>query len=207
MESILAWVTATISAHGYAAITLLMAIESANIPVPSELIMPFGGFLVFSNPGMYSVLGMALAGAVGELIGSSTSYWLGARGGRPFVEKYGKYLLIHKRDIAKADGWFQKYGDWAAFIGRLLPIVRTFISFPAGISRVNFPRFVVFTFIGSMIWCTMLAYVGMRLGEHWESIRNYFHGADVFIGAAILLGLAFHIYRHVKGVKEEAEEA
>src|SRR5665647_2585919 len=101
---------------------------------------------------------MGMAGAVGCVVGSVASYWLGALGGRPFVEKYGRYILVHKRDLARADKWFGKYGDWAIFISRLLPIVRTFMSFPAGISKVNFPRFVVYTFVGSFPWCYMLAY-------------------------------------------------
>jgi len=201
------WVTGTIDHFGYLAVVVLMAIESANIPVPSELIMPYGGFLVVKMAGQYSVLGMGMAGAVGCVVGSVASYWLGVFGGRPFVEKYGKYILVHKRDIARADKWFSKYGDWAVFISRLLPIVRTFISLPAGISRVNFPRFVIYTFVGSFPWCYMLAYFGMRLGEHWDAIKAYFHGADVLIGAIIVLGIALYVYHHIRSIKEEAEEA
>lgn len=167
--------------------------------------MPYGGFLVVKFPEKYTVFGMGLSGAIGCVVGSVASYWLGVYGGRPFVEKYGKYILVHKRDLAKADKWFTKYGDWAVFISRLLPIVRTFISLPAGISKVNFPRFVVYTFVGSFPWCYMLAYVGMRLGEHWDSISTYFHGADYLIGGVIIIGLALYIYHHIRGIKEEEQ--
>ncbi len=206
IQHLFGWVTGTIDSFGYYAVAVLMAIESANIPVPSELIMPYGGFLVVKMPGQYSVFGMGMAGAIGCVVGSVASYWLGVYGGRPFVEKYGKYILVHKRDLARADKWFSKYGDWAVFISRLLPIVRTFISLPAGISKVNFPRFVIYTFVGSFPWCYALAYFGMRLGEHWDAIKTYFHGADVFIGVIIVLGMALYIYHHIRGIKEEAEE-
>ena len=183
---------------GYLGIVIMMAIESASIPLPSEIIMPYGGYLVFMHPERYSLLNMGIAGAVGCVVGSVAAYWVGMYGGRPLVEKYGKYVLIRHRDLDLADSWFARYGDWAIFFSRLLPVVRTFISFPAGVAKMNFPRFVIYTFIGSFPWCLMLAYVGKMLGSQWQSIRTYFHGADVIIGVLIVIAFAFWLWHHLK---------
>ena len=145
------FVIATISSLGYGGIVLLMAIESACIPLPSEIIMPFAGYLVFK--GEMQLWAVALAGAVGCVLGSFVAYYAGAWGGRPFVEKYGKYILVSHHDLAMADRWFQRHGDITIFVGRLLPVIRTFIAFPAGISRMAMGRFVIYTFVGSYIWC------------------------------------------------------
>ncbi len=126
-------------------------------------------------------------------------------GGRPFVERYGKYILISHKDIARADKWFARWGDWASFISRLLPVVRTFISFPAGMVRINFTRFVVFTFLGSFIWCAVLAYGGFVAGEHWEELRRVMRPFDYPIIALILIGLAYYIYRHVRHARSDAD--
>lgn len=204
MEKIIAllagFVMVTIKSMGYSGVALLMAIESANIPLPSEVIMPFSGFLVAD--GYFNLWLVGLAGAVGCVIGSVFSYWLGYKGGRPFVEKYGKYLFISKKDLKRADYWFGKYGDWAVLISRLLPIVRTFISFPAGMTKVNFKRFVVYTFVGSFPWTLGLAYVGQRMGENWENLRKTFHGLDAVIGVVIIVGLVLYIWRHIKEARE-----
>ena len=198
LQPVAAWIMAQISATNYYGVCFLMAIESACIPLPSEIIMPFGGYLVYKHPEKYSLFFMGVAGAVGCVIGSVAAYYAGKYGGRPLVEKYGKYVLIRRKDLDKADAWFAKYGDFAIFFSRLMPVVRTFISFPAGVSGMNMPRFIVYTFVGSLPWCWALAWAGMKLGEQWRSLRSYFHGADYIIVAVILLGLALYIYHHLK---------
>ncbi len=206
MESILhpitVWVTTNISNLGYYGIIIMMGIESACIPLPSEIIMPFGGYLVATQPDRFSLWGMGAAGALGCVWGSAVAYWAGKYGGRPFIEKYGKYILVRHKDLDKADAWFAKYGDAAIFISRLLPVIRTFISFPAGISGMRFGRFIVYTFVGSLPWCYALAYVGKILGKNWSSIKQYFHGADVIILAVFVVLLALYIYHHVHSDRE-----
>jgi len=192
------WITTHIDSMGYWGIILMMAIESASIPLPSEVIMPYGGYLVHRYPEQFSLFWMGMAGALGCLLGSTAAYWVGLYGGRPLVEKYGRYVLIRQQDLDLADRWFARYGDWAIFFSRLLPVVRTFISFPAGVARMNFPRFVLYTFIGSFPWCVMLAYIGKVLGREWQSIRTYFHGADTVIVILIALALVFWLWRHLK---------
>ena len=190
-----------ISQMGYLGIILTMGIESACIPLPSEIIMPFSGYLVFA--GRFSLIGVSVAGAFGCVVGSVVAYWVGIWGGRPFIQKYGKYVLISHKDLATADRFFEKYGDWAIFFSRLLPIIRTFISLPAGIARMNFFKFVIYTFLGSLPWCLMLAYVGKVLGANWEGIRVYFHKADIFIGIIVGLGIICFLYRHLKPEKKK----
>jgi len=202
IHAIVSWITGSISNLGYYGIVIMMGIESACIPLPSEIIMPFGGYLVSMHPEKYTIWGMGLAGALGCVWGSAVAYWAGRFGGRPFIERYGKYILIRKKDLDKADAWFNKYGYTAVFIARLLPIIRTFISFPAGVARMNFGWLIVYTFIGSLPWCLALAFVGKILGDRWESIRNYFHGADVVIVIVIIILLALYIFHHVRGEKE-----
>ena len=193
------FVIATISALGYAGIVLLMAIESACIPLPSEIIMPFSGYLV--SQGEMLLWGVALAGAVGCVLGSLAAYYLGAWGGRPLVERYGRYLLISQHDLELADRWFTRHGDITILVGRLLPVVRTFIAFPAGVSRMPMAKFLAYTFLGSLIWCWGLAWVGMRLGERWDSLGVYFHRFDAAILALILLGAAWWVWRHLRQMK------
>lgn len=188
------FVIATISKFGYTGILVTMAIESACIPLPSEIIMPFSGYLV--STGQFSMLGVTLAGAVGNVVGSVVAYYVGMWGGRPFVERYGPYLLISHRDLDAADRWFEKYGEAAVFISRMLPVVRTFISLPAGIARMHFPRFVLFTFIGALPWCYLLAYIGLKMGERWEELREYFHQFDVAIGVLLVLVLGYFLWSH-----------
>ncbi|MDO8513764.1 MAG: DedA family protein [bacterium] len=185
-----------IRATGYGGVVGLMAIESANIPLPSEVIMPFSGFLV--SRGVMNLWLVGVAGAVGCVIGSSVSYWLGAWGGRPLVEKYGRFIFVSNRDLERADKWFSRYGEWAIFISRLLPVVRTFISLPAGISKMHFKRFIVYTFLGSLPWTLGLAYVGVVLGDNWDSIRSTFHGFDYIIIVAILLAIVWYVMKHFK---------
>jgi membrane protein DedA with SNARE-associated domain len=181
---------------GYAGVALMMAIESACIPLPSEIIMPFSGYLV--SIGRFSLWEVALAGAVGCVIGSIIAYWIGYYGGRPMAEKYGKYVLVTNHDLNLADNFFQKYGNSAVFISRLLPVIRTFISLPAGIARMNFWKFIAYTFLGSLPFCYLLAYIGKKLGDNWNTLGVYFHKFDIAIGIIILIGLIWFIKRHIK---------
>jgi membrane protein DedA with SNARE-associated domain len=188
------FVIGAISAMGYFGIVLMMAIESACIPLPSEIIMPFSGYLVFT--GRFGLFEVAIAGAAGCVLGSVIAYWVGVYGGRPFLLKYGKYVLITPKELDSADRWFARYGDGAIFISRLLPVIRTFISLPAGIAKMNFPKFVIYTFIGSFPWCLGLAWLGKKLGENWITLGKYFHQLDALIGAVIIAGITWFIWRH-----------
>ncbi|MFH1073983.1 MAG: DedA family protein, partial [Candidatus Firestonebacteria bacterium] len=190
------FIISAISTMGYAGIVLMMAIESACIPLPSEIIMPFSGFLVFE--GKFTMFWISVAGALGCLTGSIPAYFIGLYGGRPLLEKYGKYILISRHDMNIADRFFAKYGDLAVFISRLLPIVRTFISLPAGIAKTNFPKFCIYTFIGSFIWCWFLGWIGFKLGENWDTLGVYFHKFDAVIGIIILAGVILYVSRHLK---------
>ncbi|MBI4165595.1 MAG: DedA family protein [Acidobacteria bacterium] len=191
LESIARLITSVIESMGYAGIFLLMGIESACIPLPSEIIMPFSGYLAFR--GRFDLTWVAVAGALGCNFGSVFAYYLGSWGGRPLVERYGRYVLITRHDLDLADRFFGRYGDWAVFIARLLPVVRTFIALPAGIARMNVVRFHIFTFLGSLPWCWALAYAGFKLGENWPSLRHYFHEFDAVIGVIIVIGLVWFI--------------
>lgn len=186
----------TISALGYPGVALLMAIESACIPLPSEIIAPFAGYLAYT--GRFNLFAIALAGGVGSMVGSFVTYEIGKFGGRPLVEKYGKYILISKHDLDLADKFFAKYGNLSTFIGRLLPVVRTFISLPAGIARVPRIPFLIYSFVGSVIWTYLLAYLGMKLGENWSTLRDRLHGFDTAIIALILIGAVWWVWRHFK---------
>src|SRR2546422_6112611 len=194
-----AFIVATISTLGYTGIVLLMAIESACIPLPSEIIMPFSGYLV--SLGKLNLWGVGVAGAIGCVIGSLIAYWVGMYGGRPLIEKYGRYLLISHHDLDLADRWFARFGEVIVFTSRLLPAVRTFIAFPAGVARMNLKRFVIYTFAGSLPWCLGLAYVGQKLGEQWdknETLKTLFHRFDFVIGILGALFVAWWIWRHIK---------
>ena len=190
------WIMGVISSMGYSGIVLLMGIESACIPLPSEIIMPFAGFLVFK--GEMTLWGVAFAGAIGCVVGSIPAYYLGMYGGRPLVEKYGKWVLISHKDLNWADKAFEKHGEIIIFIGRLLPAVRTFIAFPAGVARMNMTKFVVYTFVGSLIWCYLLALAGFKMGENWESLKVYFHEFHYVIAGAGLVFVIWYVRRHFK---------
>ena len=185
------FVIAVISQAGYPGIVLLMGIESACIPLPSEIIMPFSGYLVYT--GRFKLAWVALAGAVGCNAGSLVAYYVGAFGGRPLAERYGRYVLVTRHDLELADRWFARYGDWAVFFARLLPVVRTFIALPAGVARMNFLRFNIYTFLGSLPWCLALAYAGLKLGERWTILRQYFHRFDTAILILIVIAAAWFL--------------
>ena len=197
-------IVATISLLGYSGIVLLMAIESACIPLPSEIIMPFSGYLV--STGQMNLWLVGLAGAVGCVLGSLVAYWVGSKGGRPLIEKYGRYVLVSPHDLDLADRWFAKYGEIIVFVSRLLPAIRTFIAFPAGVARMNLKRFVIYTFAGSLPWCLGLAYVGQKLGEKWnqdDTLKTWFHRFDFVIGIVAVLLAAWWIWRHIKHLRKE----
>jgi membrane protein DedA with SNARE-associated domain len=196
LAAVATWILGIISSMHYAGIVLLMAIESACIPLPSEIIMPFAGFLV--SKGEMTLFGIALAGAIGCVVGSIPAYYVGMFGGRPLAERFGKYVLISKDDLDMADRWFKSHGEIIIFIARLLPAVRTFIAFPAGVACMNMPKFIIYTFVGSFIWCWVLGYVGMKAGENWESLGKYFHEFHYVIAAAGAIFVVWYVRRHFK---------
>ncbi len=194
-----AWIIAIISAIGYLGIALLMAIESACIPLPSEIIMPFSGYLV--STGRFNFFLGATAGAIGCNLGSSVAYAVGYYGGRPLVEKWGSYILISRRDLELVDRFFARFGSITVFISRLLPVVRTFIALPAGIARMPQLKFQLYTFIGSWPWCFALAYIGEQLGARWDSdpeLRELFHRSHIVIVAVFVVLVVWYVARHWK---------
>lgn len=188
------FISSLIAATGYLGITLLMAIESACIPLPSELIMPFAGYLVYT--GKMQLLWAATAGALGCNLGSLAAYEIGYYGGRPLVERYGRWILMGRRELDWADRFFQSHGELAVVIARMLPVIRTFIALPAGIARMPRVKFHIYTFIGSWPWCFGLAYFGMKLGENWRSLGKYFHQFDAIIGVLLVAAVAWFIWSH-----------
>ena len=204
LEILSGFIVATISALGYFGVFLLMAIESACIPLPSEIIMPFAGYLVSTGQMNFWLVG--IAGAVGCVAGSMVAYWAGMYGGRPFVERYGKYVLVSRHDLDIADRLFAKYGQAIVFTARLLPAIRTFIAFPAGVARMNIPRFIFYTFAGSLPWCLGLAYIGQKLGEQWnkdETLKTWFHRFDFVIGIIIVLLAIWWVWRHLRHLRQD----
>ena len=186
-------------------VVILMAIESACIPLPSELIMPLAGWMLIAERGLGigHVLLAGFYGALGCTLGSILAYVVGARGGRPLVERYGRYILLSRHDLELSDRWFQKYGDWVIFISRLLPVVRTFISLPAGIARMNLTKFIIYTFAGSFPWCFGLAYGGYLLGGHWEQISRVMRPFVIVIVVVGIALVAYYIYRRLVAARPE----
>lgn len=195
-DSIVTFVTSTYAAGGYAAVILLMALESCCIPIPSEVILPLAGFLVAQ--GKFTFAEALAAGTIGGLIGSCVAYAIGALGGRPLMMRYGRYVLISEADAARADLFFAKHGDATTFFSRLLPVIRTFISLPAGITRMNFGKFVLYTVTGSIIWNVALIYAGELLGQNWLRVREVLQRFDYLFAALILAAIAWYIYRHLQ---------
>jgi membrane protein DedA with SNARE-associated domain len=183
-----------------------MAIESACIPLPSEIIMPLAGWMLVKERdlGWEWLLVAAFCGALGNLLGSLLAYYVGAYG-RPLIDRYGKYVLISPHDLDLAERWFTKYGNWAIFFSRVLPVLRTFISLPAGIARMNVWMFSVYPFAGSFLWSLGLAWAGYLLGENWERIRDWMRPADVPILVAVAALIALYVYRHVRRAWQEPE--
>lgn len=197
--SIAGWIVGAISAGGYGGIVLLMAIESACIPLPSEIIMPFAGYLV--STGRFDLWLAATAGAAGSCVGSAVAYAAGFYGGRPFVLHWGRFVLLSPEDLARAERFFARFGAPAVLIGRMLPVVRTFIALPAGMARMPQLRFQIYTFVGSWPWCLMLAYIGEVLGKHWESdprLHAVMQRLDIIVIAVFVLAVAWFLFRRVR---------
>jgi membrane protein DedA with SNARE-associated domain len=201
-------ITKVYDVMGWPGVVFLMGIESAAIPFPSELIMPLAGWLLIEAKGDSAwMLGMAaFYGALGNLLGSLVAYWLGYKGGRPLLNKYGKYVLVTRHEVDQAEEWFQRYGDLAVFASRMLPVVRTFISIPAGIARMNIWKFSFYTFVGSYPWSLGLAYGGYKLGENWEDLRQVMRPFDFPIAGIIAVAVAWFIYRRIKTIRAEGRD-
>jgi membrane protein DedA with SNARE-associated domain len=199
IEFLVQFVTQAIGAGGYAGVAALMAIESACIPLPSEIIMPFAGYLVFS--GKFNLLWVATAGAIGCNLGSLIAYWIGAAGGRPLVERYGKWVLMSHHDLDRMTRFFEKYGSITVLLARLLPVVRTFIAFPAGIAKMPQAKFHLYTFLGSWPWCYALAYAGMKLGEKWHTDPRFheaFHRFHLAVEVALVAAIVWFVWSHIR---------
>lgn len=201
-EKILGWlvqfITHVISVGGYAGVMALMGIESACIPLPSEIIMPFAGYVAYL--GQMNLILVATAGAIGCNLGSAVGYWIGAWGGRPLVERYGRWVLMNRHDLDRMTVYFARYGSITVLLARLLPVIRTFIAFPAGIARMNQLRFHIYTFVGSWPWCFGLAWVGMKLGEKWHTDQRFeqaFHRFHLAVEIALLAAIAWFVWSHI----------
>jgi membrane protein DedA with SNARE-associated domain len=194
LAAIFIFINSVVATTGYAGVMLLMGIESACVPLPSELIMPFAGYLVFT--GTFNLYLVATMGALGCNLGSLVAYEIGCYGGRPLVERYGRWILMGRRELAWADHFFARWGYLAVFFGRMLPVIRTFIALPAGVARMPRVRFHIYTFLGSWPWCLALAYLGMKLGQNWRELGKYFHQFDAVIVAALLAGAAWFVWSH-----------
>jgi membrane protein DedA with SNARE-associated domain len=204
IETLAIYIKLAIETMGYGGVVLLMGIESACIPLPSEIIMPFAGYLVYT--GRFSLHGAALAGAVGCIVGSIPAYYLGQYGGRPLIERYGKYVLLSHHELDLADRLFARFGPWVVLAARLLPVIRTFIAFPAGVGRMPMGKFILFTFVGSYPWCYGLAWVGMKLGEQWDRdprLKSAFHRFDLAIGLLLLAGAAWFVWHKLRSAKAQ----
>ncbi|NTV75438.1 MAG: DedA family protein [Holophaga sp.] len=208
LAPIIVWMTAVMAAMGPMGVSLLMGIESACIPLPSEVIMPFAGFLAFKGQMTFLGLGAGspmaqvwIAGVFGALgcnLGSIPAYELGAWGGRKAVERYGKYIFLNLDHLDQAHRFFEKFGRWAILIGRMLPVIRTFIALPAGIAKMDRTTFHLYTFAGSLPWCLGLAWVGFKLGEKWDTLGVWFHRFDLVIVGVILAGIVWFLWSHLR---------
>lgn len=185
-----------ISSFGYSGVFIAMAIESACIPLPSEIILPFTGYMVFV--GHFGFWQATVIATLGNLFGGLVAYYVGVWGGRPFLKRYGRYFLINERELAWTERLFERHGEITVFVGRMLPIIRTFISLPAGIARMNPLKMATYTAIGAFLWCAFLIFVGQKLGENWDSLKPFFHRADVVIGGAIVIVVTYVVLKRLK---------
>lgn len=200
LEGLSALIIHLINTTGYFGIFILMTLESALIPIPSEITMPFSGFLVVR--GHLNFILIVFTGALGNLVGSLIGYYIGYFFEETLIleniRKYGKFILLSEHDYIKATNWFKKYGNSVVFFSRLLPAVRTFISLPAGIFKMNIWKFSIYTFVGSLLWSTILTYIGFYLGEKWNSLETYFRKFDFLIAALILIAITFYLNKKLK---------
>jgi membrane protein DedA with SNARE-associated domain len=200
LKPIVEFITSIISTMSYPGIFFLMILESALIPIPSEIIMPFSGFL--ASTGKLNYIGVVLAGSFGNLVGSILTYYLGINVGRKVILKYGRYIFFKKKHLELTENLFNKYGDRVSFVGRLLPGIRTYVSLPAGIGKTKFTKFVIYTFTGSIIWNFMLTYVGMKLGSNWKNIDKYSIYLDILAVIAIAVFLIWFLYNSRRKSKD-----
>jgi membrane protein DedA with SNARE-associated domain len=205
-EKIIALLVGAIASGGYLSVIVLMAIQSACIPIPSEVIMPLAGYALAHT--QLQLIILATVASLASNLGSIPAYWVGARGGRPMVERYGSYLLLSRRDLDLVDHFFDRFGSITVLIGRMLPIVRTFIAFPAGVAKMNQLRFHIYTFIGSWPWCYVLAYVGMKLGAQFNTnprFKEIFHRFHLGVEAVIVVAFIWFVISHWKNrIRTEA---
>lgn len=204
LKPLVEFIMSFIAQLGYTGIFFLMILESALIPIPSEIIMPFSGFL--SSTGRLDPLLVTLSGSLGNLVGSILTYYLGIKAGRKFILKYGRYILIKKEHLESTENLFERYGDRISFAGRLLPGIRTYVSLPAGIGKTNFTKFVAYTFAGSLIWNSMLTYVGMSLGSNWKNIDKYSTYLDVAALLAVAVFVTWFVYKTKRKTKAITKE-
>lgn len=200
ITALVTFVITVISAAGYLGVVALMAIESACIPLPSEVIMPFTGYL--ASIGKFSLIGAATAGAIGSNVGSTLAYIVAAKGGRAAIDRWGAYILVRHEELERAERFFARYGAVTVFVGRLLPVIRTFICFPAGLARMPMLKFQIYSFVGSWPWCLALAYVGALLGARWDrdpTFRRLFHELDAVVVAVLVAGLAWFVWTRWRG--------
>jgi len=196
LELVTTWIVQFVEMIGYTGIFILMALESTIFPIPSETVMPFAGFLI--TTGTFTFLGVILASTLGSLAGSLFSYYLGKKGGYPLVKKFGKYLLLDESHLAWTEEWFGKYGEKTIFISRFVPVVRHFISIPAGVGEMNLKRFLTYTALGALAWNSFLTYIGIVLKNNWTKVQAYSHILDIFIIILLIIALAFFLYVHLK---------
>jgi membrane protein DedA with SNARE-associated domain len=200
LHALLEWLTSIatglIETLGHWGVFIGMVIESACIPLPSEVIMLFGGFK--AEEGVLTFWGVVWAGVFGNLVGSVLTFWIGANGGRQFIHRYGKYVLINEKHIHTADRWFEKYGEWAAFFGRNLPVIRTFISLPCGIARMNFWKFTIYTFVGCIPWNLALTWAGFKLGENWALVEPYIKPISYGILGLLILAVFWFFWKNLR---------
>jgi membrane protein DedA with SNARE-associated domain len=205
IEGVIAWVVALvmdiISAIGFPGIFGLMTLESMCVPVPSEVVLPFGGALVYmgrlalTGDPVVDTLLVAIVGTLGCTAGSVIAYFIGLKGGRPFVLRYGRYLRVHEGHLDMSERWFKKYGDWAIFGSRLLPVIRTFISLPAGMARMKFNRFVVLTTVGSFPWCLALSFIGYYLGENWSTVESLYRPLEIVVVLGVIAAIIYFVWK------------
>jgi len=203
-QQLIAFLQNLFTTIGWPGVFVAMLIESACIPLPSELTMPLAGWMLIQAEGLGWVwlLWAGFVGAIGNVVGSWIAYWVGMKGGRPFLEKYGRYVLISHHDLDRADAWFAKYGEPAIFFSRVLPVIRTFISFPAGVARMDVKRFTILTFVGSFLWSLALTWAGYVAGEHWEEIRAIMRPFDIPIIAILAILVLIYVIHKVRQLRQ-----
>ncbi len=204
IAKLISWYSAKLGTYGYPLIVLLMAIESSVVPLPSELIIPPAAHLAYTHQAPLGIVGIVLAGTLGSWLGATLMYWASRWAGRPLVLRYGRYVFISAEKVEGAERWASHYGSMGIFISRLLPVVRHLIGIPAGIVRMDFRLFSLYTVLGSAIWCAVLCYVGIKMGQDQALMEGKAHRVSLWIGCAmLLLGAMYYlfVYRHMKNAR------